>query len=68
MAIRSVLARLIEAPHTAELQRQVSSDADFVVKLLRRKTKENSMSLETILIVVLVVFLLGGGGWFYSRR
>jgi hypothetical protein len=29
--------------------------------------KENSMSLETILIILLVVFLLGGGGWYFGR-
>jgi hypothetical protein len=32
-----------------------------------RAEKENSMSLETILIILLVVFLLGGGGWYFGR-
>ena len=49
MAIRSVLARLIEAATYGCAE------------------KENSMSLETILIIALVVFLLGGGGWYYGR-
>ena len=53
MAIRSVLARLIEAQLLG--YERCCSD------------KENSMSLETILIIALVVFLLGGGGWYFGR-
>jgi hypothetical protein len=65
VAIRSVRAKLIDAT-THHLVRDArpgcSSDADIA-----GSEKENSMSLETILIIVLVVFLLGGGGWYFGR-
>jgi hypothetical protein len=61
VAIRSVPAKLIE-PLSPGITTGSSSDADIA-----GAEKENSMSLETILIVLLVVFLLGGGGWYFGR-
>jgi hypothetical protein len=62
VVIRSVPAKLIEGVHRCSGITTGSTEANVA-----RAEKENSMSLETILIVLLVVFLLGGGGWYFGR-
>ena len=61
MAIRSVPAKLIEGAACSGITTG-NSACDVA-----GAEKENSKSLETILIILLVVFLLGGGGWYFGR-